>query len=94
MEEAGLKELLEKLAPHRTLLFTPTGERKTLAKVFPAKKNPEGTAVLIGAFSHGDFTPATAALASERLSVADEPMEAWAVAAEVLHRLADVSGLA
>jgi rRNA small subunit pseudouridine methyltransferase Nep1 len=92
MEEAGLKELLAQLEPSRVILFTPSGKRKKLRAVFPPKKKVDGTAVLIGAFSHGDFKPETAALSTESVSIADAPLEAWSVEAEVLHRLAEIDG--
>jgi rRNA small subunit pseudouridine methyltransferase Nep1 len=92
VEEGGLASLVGRLAPPRVLLLTPSGKRTTLQKLFPPKKPADGTAVLVGAFPHGDFTDATRKLAGETASVADEPMEAWAVVGEVLHRLADVEG--
>jgi rRNA small subunit pseudouridine methyltransferase Nep1 len=94
VEEGGLKELLARLAPPRVVLFTPVGSREKLSKVFPPKSKVDGTAIMIGAFPHGEFSPSTAALATEKVSIADEAMEAWTVEAEVLHRLADVEKLA
>lgn len=93
VEEGGIKEAVARGAFKRVVLLTPSGKRTTLAKLFPAKSKLDATAVLIGAFAHGDFTEATRKAATEAASVADEPLEAWSVEGEVLHRLADVEGL-
>ncbi len=93
VEEGGLSEAVERGAFKRVLLLTPSGKRTTLAKLFPAKAKPDGTAIMIGAFAHGDFKEATRKVATQTASVADEPLEAWSVEGEVLHRLADVLGL-
>jgi rRNA small subunit pseudouridine methyltransferase Nep1 len=93
VEEGGLKELVARLAPPRVILFTLKGERTTLSKAFPQKRKIDGTAVVVGAFPRGEFSPATAALATDTVSIAEEPMEAWSVEAEILHRLADADGL-
>lgn len=93
VEEGGLKELLGSWEPPRTILFSSPGERTTLKKLFPPKRKIDGIAVLIGAFPHGEFHEATRALATEVVSIADQPMEAWSVEAEVLHRLAEVDKL-
>jgi len=93
LEDGGLKELLERLEPSRTVLLTPSAKRTTFAKLFPAKKRVDGAAVAIGGFAHSEFRAKTAALFSEHASVADEAMEAWAIEGELLHRLADVDGL-
>jgi len=93
VEDGGLKALLDNLAPERTIVFSPSGTRKSLAKVFPAKKRLDGTAVIVGAFPHGEFHKPTLALASETVSIADSAMEAWSVVAEILARMATVDGL-
>lgn len=93
VEEGGLKDAVERGGFKRVLLLTPSGKRTTLAKLFPAKAKLDGTAVLIGGFAHGDFKEATRKLATQTASIADEPLEAWSVEGEVLHRLADVEGL-
>lgn len=93
VQEGGLKDLLASLEPARVVLFTPAGTRIKLAKLFPPKVGVDGTALLLGAFPHGEFSAAVAAMATESVSVADETMEAWSVEAEVLHRLADVEKL-
>jgi rRNA small subunit pseudouridine methyltransferase Nep1 len=92
VEEGGLAELMKAVAPARTVLFTPKGPRTTLQKLFPVKAPVDGTALIVGAFSTGDFEAKTKAVATQQASIADEPMEAWAVVGELLHRLADVDG--
>jgi rRNA small subunit pseudouridine methyltransferase Nep1 len=92
VEEGGLADLIKKVAPARTVLFAPKGPRTTLQKLFPVKTAVDGTAVIVGAFSTGDFDAKTKAFATQQASIADEPMEAWAVVGELLHRLADVDG--
>lgn len=93
VQEGGLKDVLASLAPPRVVLFTPKGTRVKLAKLFPPKAAIDGTALLLGAFPHGEFSATVAAMATESVSVADETMEAWSVEAEVLHRLAEVDKL-
>ena len=94
VEEGGLEDALARAAPKATVLLTPKGERTTLSKLFPLKADLDATAVIVGAFPHGEFSEKTRALASRAASVADEPMESWSVLAEVLARLAVVEGLA
>lgn len=94
VREGGLKDLLGELAPARVVLFTPAGARVKLAKLFPPKAPIDGTAILLGAFPHGEFSAAVKALATEAVSIGDDAMEAWTVEAEVLHRLADADKLA
>jgi rRNA small subunit pseudouridine methyltransferase Nep1 len=93
VEEGGLKQAVDRGAFKRVVLLTPSGTRTTLSKLFPAKAKLDGTAIMIGAFAHGDFTEATRKLATQSASIADEPLEAWSVEGEVLHRLAEVEGL-
>jgi len=93
VEEGGLAALIERLSPQRTLLLSPKGERTTLVKAFPQKKPVDGTAVIVGAFPHGEFTEATRKLATKTVSIADEALEAWSVLAEVLVRIGTVDGL-
>jgi rRNA small subunit pseudouridine methyltransferase Nep1 len=92
IEEGGLAALMARLAPTSTVLFSPKGERVALSKVFPPKKPVDGTAVIVGAFPHGDFSAATLKAATKVVSIADEAMESWAIEGEILHRLADVDG--
>lgn len=93
VEEGGLKELMERVAPTSTVLLSPKGERTTLIKAFPSKTPLDGLAVIVGAFPHGEFSESTVALASKRVSIADESLESWAILAEVLSRLGVVEGL-
>lgn len=92
IEEGGLAALMARLGPTAAVLFSPKGERVALSKVFPLKKPIDGTAVIVGAFPHGDFSPTTLKAATKVVSIADEAMESWSIEGEILHRLADVDG--
>jgi rRNA small subunit pseudouridine methyltransferase Nep1 len=92
VEEGGLAALLARLEPSSTILFSPKGKRTALSRVFPLKKAVDGTAVILGAFPHGEFSDATLKTATAVVSIADAAMESWAIEGEILHRLADVDG--
>jgi rRNA small subunit pseudouridine methyltransferase Nep1 len=93
VEDGGLKELFERLAPSRTVLLSSSGKRTALSRLFPQKKKLDGTAVAVGAFPFGEFHKATVALCGEPVSIADGTLEAWSVVGEVLSRMAHVEGL-
>lgn len=88
VEDVDLPELLRALAPERVLALSSRAPRAKWAQLLPPDGPARTMAVLLGAFPRGGFREPTARLATETASVADGPLEAWAVEAELLVHLA------
>lgn len=84
-EDMSVKELLEELSPDIVITMHEKGEKINLIKFFREHKEKH-IAVLIGGFPKGDFITPIEKLSDYLVSLYDEPLNAWVVAAEVIVR--------
>ena len=89
LEEGPLRDIRERLG-RPILLFTEHGEVCDLSDKIQQVFNEIGgetITLIIGAFSHGDFTLETLEVADQRLAIAKQPLEAWTVVSRVLYEI-------
>jgi len=84
-EDMSVKELLEELNPDIVITMHEKGEKINLVDFF-RKHKEEHIAVLIGGFPKGDFITPIEEFSDYLISLYDEPLNAWVVAAEVIVR--------
>lgn len=93
VEDVDLKGLIETTGARRVVAITSRGKRTRWPDLLPEPEADGGLAFLLGGFPRGPFPESTLRLATEQASVFDTPLEAWAIEAELLARVAVVAGL-
>lgn len=78
-----LRELVDRLAPDRTIVFDPAGAATEPSQLFTAADAEKDIVALIGGFPSGDYRSPVPSKA-ERVSIHPEALTVWTVAAEVL----------
>jgi rRNA small subunit pseudouridine methyltransferase Nep1 len=85
IKACNLSNLINSIRPSKTILLTSAGERihpNDLAKMLVKEDNP---AVIIGGFQEGEFSEENLKLADVKFSIYPETLDAWVVAAMVVH---------
>ena len=93
MENMNIPQLMEKIEPDYTVVFSRKGTNKTLEKTvseFVKKKNP---VVVVGGFPHGTLSEAIIKSADNVVSIDREMLEAWTVIARVVYEYEKQTGL-
>jgi len=90
-----LRRLLEEIDATHVILLAEDGEHKRVRDiVVEAVESGLATAVIVGAFPHGDFTPETRRLATRVYSIYHgKPLETWTVVSHFLAVAADMLNL-
>lgn len=85
VKSCSLSNLINSIRPSKTVLLTSAGERvhpNDLAKMLVKEDNP---AVIIGGFQEGEFSEGNLKLADVKFSIYPETLDAWVVAAIIVH---------
>jgi len=89
-----LELLVRRLRVERVLLLSERGERRRLRDIASlAAEEPGSTAVLVGAFPHGDFSDEVYRLATHVYSFYPQSLDAWVVVSHFLALAADAMGV-
>ncbi|MEM0084832.1 MAG: 16S rRNA methyltransferase [Candidatus Methanomethylicia archaeon] len=86
LRSSDLKSLIKDISPSKTIILTSAGERLTpnqIAKVLVNESNP---VIIIGGFQSGEFSEENLSLADMKCSIYPETLDAWVVAAIVVHQ--------
>ncbi len=83
-----IDELVKELKLEEVVLMHESGDRMTPrdlgAWIADMMKNNKSIGVLVGCFPHGDFTEDTLRVATRRVSIFREPLDAWVVVSRVI----------
>lgn len=86
LKDEKLPELIiNEVRPSKLVVFTTLGKPTPLQEVCRSIVNEANPAVLVGGFPRGHFSKETLELASEAVKVYEEALEAWVIAARVVH---------
>lgn len=90
-----LKRLLEEINASYVILLAEDGETKRVREIVAETlENAPNTAIIVGAFPHGDFTSETKELATRIYSIYHgNPLETWTVVSHFLALAADMLNL-
>jgi len=91
-DDMSVKELLDGISPDIVVTMHEKGQKVNLIEFF--RKNKEKhIAVLIGGFPKGDFLTPIEEFSDYLISLYEEPLNAWVVAAEVIVRYEVAHGI-
>ena len=79
-----LKSIIAEARPDAVIALSPEGAPVKLRDYFQKFPESKNIVCIIGGFPHGGFKSQAYALASEKISISDELLTGWAVAAELI----------
>ncbi|RLF65511.1 MAG: 16S rRNA methyltransferase [Thermoplasmata archaeon] len=91
-DDMSLKELLDNISPDIVITMHEKGDKVDLLDLF-SKNKEKDIVVLIGGFPKGDFLSPVDEYSDYLISLYDEPLNAWVVAAEILVRYEIAHGI-
>ncbi len=83
-KEGGINRLIDNINPSRIFLFTEKGVRYRIMELAERIVKEEEPMLIIGAFQAGDFSLRLKKLAHEKVSIYEEPLNAWTVVSRIL----------
>ncbi|MEM2878527.1 MAG: hypothetical protein QXG10_03145 [Candidatus Hadarchaeales archaeon] len=93
LERASLCDIVRRVSPEKTIVFSDGGERKEWKNVFEGLKRNDNTCVVIGGFPHGDFISPVHEFADELVCVDPDLLLAPTVVSRAIHAYEDAIGL-
>lgn len=93
LKNLDLKNLIKEISPSKTILLTSSGEKLTPNQVAKILVNESKPVIIIGGFQSGEFSEENFSLADIKCSIYPETLDAWIVAAIIIHQYEIEMGL-
>jgi len=93
LEKAPLKELIGRLQPEKTIIFSDKGQRKLMADVYAGLSKDDDVCVVVGGFPSGDFLSDVVTISDEQVCIDPEPLTAPTVVARALYAYEEALGI-
>ena len=94
LENASLKELVERLRSRRVITFSDGGKRRLIGEAYAGLSKDDDTCVIVGGFPRGDFLSDVVGISDEMVSIDREPLTAPTVVARAIYAYEGSIGIA